>query len=111
MFDLCYCFLQAGISENGQDRAKDLALHDLVRPDNGVENRWLEVAFSLIVTASHNYLVLIDELRQSSYFTWIDDSRIVRVLFWILTIEFNHGFAALRNKLICDLLVYISVSW
>src|SRR5215469_4684653 len=60
-FDLRYCFVQTGILENRQDRPKDLTLHHLVRPDNRIENRWLEVTFGLVIASSHNYLILIDE--------------------------------------------------
>ena len=74
-----------------------------------VENRWLEVAFGLVVVSSHNYLFLIDHSSQSPYLACIYDPGIVGILFWVFAIEFNHGFTALRNKLIGHLLVNICV--
>src|SRR5215475_5279144 len=58
--DLSYCFLQSGISENWQDRPKDLTLHYLVGPYNRIENRWLEVVCGLVKPSSDNHLILID---------------------------------------------------
>src|SRR5262249_51444681 len=101
---------EVGVAEDRQNRTENFVLHDLVRPVDWIENRGIEITLLLVVVAARDYLFRINERSQPPHFPSVDDPRIVGILLWPVTVEFDNLFFALSHELVRHQFVNVRVA-